>query len=140
MKKIIVLLSVALLLVACGKEQSEYEELLAKEFSKDQDVIDYKLDPETLAECVSDQIAGDVPAFSGSPAFESHFKGYKLFLRPEDPSEIPKRMKQTEDIFGSKKEANNARMQVISHTMFCLPQVREKQERSDKLFSFGGDE
>ena len=92
MKNIIVLLSVALLLVACGKEQSEYEELLAKELSKDQDVLDYKLDPETLAECVSDQIAGDVPAFSGSPVFESQFKGYKLFLRPEDPSEIPKRI------------------------------------------------
>ena len=140
MNKIFILLFTALLLVACGKEQSEYEELLAKEFITDQDVIDYKLDPETLAECVSDQIAGDVPAFSGSPVFESQFKGYKLFLRPEDPSEIPKRIKQTEEIFGSKKEANKARLQVTSHTMFCLPQVREKQERREKLFSFGGDE
>ncbi len=140
MKKIIVLLSVAILLVACGKEQSEYEELLAKEFSKDQDVIDYKLDPEVLAECVSDQLAGDTPAFTGSPVFENYYKGYKLFLRPEHPSEIPKRIKQAEEIFGTKQATNEARLKVTSHTLYCLPQVREKQDRSEKLFSFGGDE
>jgi hypothetical protein len=138
MKKIIVLFSIILLLVACSKEGSEYEALLMEEFSKDQDVIDYNLDVEDMAGCVVDQISSDIPGFSGSPIYETYFKGYKLLLRPKDPSEIPERMKQAEEIFGSKKAANKARLDVINHVLFCMPQVREKNSRG--MFDFGGDQ
>ncbi|MEE9412125.1 MAG: hypothetical protein V3V22_03635 [Methylococcales bacterium] len=131
-------LSAALLLVACSKEGSEYEELLAKEFAKDQDVIDYKLDPEDMANCVVDQISGDIPGFSGSPIYENYFKGYKLLLRPDDSSEIAERMEKAEEIFGSKKAANKARLDVINHILYCMPQVKEKNRGG--LFNFGDDE
>ncbi len=140
MKKIIVLISTILLLAGCSKERAEYEELLLERFSKDQDVIDYKLDPEDLTNCVVDQVAGDIPGFSGSPVYESYFRGYKLLLRPKDPTEIPERMREAEEIFGSKLAMSKARLQITNHTMFCMPQVREKKERSENMFKFGDDE
>ncbi|MCH9697856.1 MAG: hypothetical protein K0U68_07130 [Gammaproteobacteria bacterium] len=140
MKKIIVLFSTVLLFTACSKERSEYEELLVEQFSKDQDVIDYKLDPEDMASCVADQIADDVPGFSGSPVYENYFKGYKLLLRPEDSSKIPERTEQAIELFGSKQATYKARLNLTNHTLFCMPQVREKQERSDNMFKFGNDD
>jgi hypothetical protein len=139
MKKIIMLLSTLLLFAACSKERSEYEVLLVEQFSKDQDVKDYKLDPEDMASCVADQISDDIPGFSGSPIFENYFKGYKLLLRPENPSEIPERMKQAEEIFGSRKATSQARLEVTNHTLFCMPQVSEKNNPTESMFGFGDD-
>ncbi len=139
MKKIIMLLSTLLLFAACSKERSDYEALLVERFSKDQDVIDYNLDPEDMADCVADQISDDIPGFSGSPIFENYFKGYKLLLRPDDPSEIPERMKQAEEIFGSRKAMYQARLEVTNHTLFCMPQVSEKNNPTESVFNFGGE-
>jgi hypothetical protein len=138
MKQTITLVLIALFLVACSKEGSEYEALLVERFSKDQDVIDYNLDVDDLANCVVDQISDDIPGFSGSPVYENYFKGYKLLLRPDDVKKIPERMKQAEEIFGSKKEANSARLGVTNHVLYCMPQVREKNRRG--WFDFGGGE
>ncbi|HFD11264.1 MAG TPA: hypothetical protein ENJ32_02170 [Crenotrichaceae bacterium] len=139
MKKTIVLFLMILLMTACSKERSEYEELLVEQFSKDQDVIDYHLDPEDMAACVTDQVADDIPGFPGSPVYADYFNGYKLLLRPEKPADIPKRMEKANEIFGSKQATSKARLGVTNHILFCMPQVREKNERSENLFKFGDD-
>jgi len=139
MKKIIVSVLSIMLLTACSKERSEYQELLEAQFSKDRDVIDYHLDVGDMAACVTDQVADDIPGFPGSPIYASYFEAYQLLLRPENSADIPDRMEKAAEIFGSKKATNKARLDVTSHILFCMSQVREKQERSDNLFNFGDE-
>ncbi|MCH9699160.1 MAG: hypothetical protein K0U68_13750 [Gammaproteobacteria bacterium] len=140
MKIRLVLILLTLVITGCSKERSEYEDLLVTQFSQDQEIADYKLDPEDMADCVTDKMSEDVPGFPGSPVYEDFFKGYKLLLRPEDPREIPERIAKAVEYMGTKQKVNKARVNLTNHTLFCMPQVQEKQYQAENRFKFGSDD
>ncbi len=121
MKKIIVLSFLALSLIACAKkEKTGLRDTLVERFKEDQDLKDYKLDPEQVADCVVDEIASSLPGFAGDPRRPQFFEAYERFLSVKSQAEAEQSLNDFTRLFGSPEAARVAATSITDHIMTCM--------------------
>jgi len=98
MKKITLIVLVALLTAACAKkEKTGLREVLVARFSDDQDLKDYKLDPGEVADCVIDEISSSLPGFAGDPRRAEFFSAYERFLNVKSSQDAEAAIRQRDE-------------------------------------------
>ena len=126
MKKLFVLMLAALVVVGCArKEKTGLKDVLIQRFSEDQDLKDYKLDPEQVADCVVDEIASSLPGFAGDPRREEFFKAYERFFTVKSAQDAENSVKDFEQLFGSRQKAREAALGVTDYIMTCMGKAIE---------------
>jgi hypothetical protein len=127
MKKLLIAICAASLLVGCSsKEQTGLKEALIAKFKDDQDLKDYKLDPEPIADCVVKEIADTMPGFAGDPRRDRYFEAYVRFINVNSPRDAEQAITDYTELFGSAKQAREAATSVTDHVMSCMGKAIEK--------------
>ncbi|MGX2040742.1 hypothetical protein ACWJKU_11515 [Methylocaldum sp. MU1018] len=109
------------LLIGCAsKEKTTLREALLAKFKDDSDLKDYKLDPETIADCVVGEISNTLPGFAGDPRRERFFEAYTRFANAKSPGDAEKAVSDYQQLFGSVKEARHAALSITDHVMTCM--------------------
>jgi hypothetical protein len=123
MKKLLIAIFAGSLLVGCsGKEQTGLKEALIAKYKDDQDLKDYKLTPEEVADCMVREISDSLPGFPGDPRRERFFEAYARFVSVKSPGDAEKAITDYQDLFGSAKQAREAAVNVTDHLMTCMGQ------------------
>lgn len=126
MKNFLIVLCAAFVLAGCsGKEQTGLKEVLVAKFKDDQDLKDYKLDPEPVADCVVREIGSTLPGFAGDPRRDQYFAAYVRFFNVKSPSDAEKSIADFTELFGSAKKARDAATSVTEHIMNCMGKAIE---------------
>jgi len=120
MKQLFIMLFAVSIAVGCSKERDELEARLKTKFANDQDIADYKIDPDEMADCVSSKISGDAPGFPGSPSYEKIIGAYAKLVRVDPTEDFRPALEATKKAFGSAKEAHKAAFNITNHTMACI--------------------
>ena len=129
MKKNLSILMIAaiLLLAGCDRGKSGLEQALAESFRDDQDLKDYKIDPDEMAACVAGEIAGSIPGLPGAPQRKAYFEAYtkmiKVTANNQDPQQV---LEENKEVFGSVRKAREAAFGVTSHILDCMGKLVEQ--------------
>lgn len=121
MKRLMIVFFAVFLLAGCSsKEKTTLKEALLAKFKDDSDLKDYKLDPETIADCVVSEIGNALPGFAGDPRRDQYFEAYTRFVNAKSPADAEKAVADYQHLFGSIKEARHAALSVTDHVMTCM--------------------
>ncbi|MGH8550225.1 MAG: hypothetical protein ACRERU_16810 [Methylococcales bacterium] len=132
MKKIITALAVAALLSGCeGKEKDELVEQLRLKFKQDNDLADYKITPDEMAECVADKILKEIPGFPGSPNRKSIIQAYTKLVRVNPTEDFRPALEETKEVFGSEAEAHEAAASITMSNFACIGDMINDQPLSE---------
>ena len=132
MKKRLLIFSFALLLSACA-DQNQYKEAVLAEMQKEQDIKDYKIDPQNITDCIVDLSSKNMPGlFPFDPARMTAYRNYTTMLtltQSENPKET---LVQLAKDFGSPKALVEARVNYSESIGNCLASVIMKSEDAEK--------
>jgi len=132
MKKRLLILSLALFLSACA-DQNQYQEAVLAEMQKEQDIKDYKIDPQDMTDCVVDLSSKNMHGlFPFDPARMTAYRNYTTMLtltQSEDPKET---LIQLVKDFGSSKALVQARVNYSESIGNCLASIIMKTEAQEK--------
>lgn len=129
MKKLLLIACSAVAMFGCAKkEKTGLREVLIERFKDDQDLKDYKLSPETVADCMVDEIASSLPGFAGDPRRAQFFDAYARFLSVKSSADAEQAIKQFEQLFGSTQRARQAATSIVDHEMTCMGKAIENAE------------
>jgi len=128
MKKIL-LLVVAASLFGCA-ERNEYKQAVLEQMKNDQDIKDYKIDPEIMMSCVVDTSAKKMPGLL--PIDPERRQAYKNYVRmiqlnkSEDPKAL---LDELRTAFGSPKDLADAHSNYSESVVECVSGLVTNEER-----------
>ena len=132
MKKRLLIFSFALFLSACA-DQNQYKEAVLVEMQKEQDIKDYKIDPQNMTDCVVDLSSKNMRGlFPFDPARMTAYRNYTTMLtltQSENPKET---LTQLAKDFGSSKALIEARVNYSESIGNCLASILMKTEEQEK--------
>lgn len=121
MKKMIIPILAALVLTGCdGKEKDDLVNLMTEKFKQDEDLADYQIEPEEMAECVVGKILTGVPGFPGSPKRTRYIVAYTRLESVDTAADFQKALDETAEVFGSAEEARKAVGELTMHNFSCI--------------------
>ncbi|HLF96145.1 MAG TPA: hypothetical protein VI457_03295 [Methylococcaceae bacterium] len=134
MKKLLPVLAALLTLAACGhKEKLSLEEALLANLKNDQDLKDYKLDPQEVADCAMEAISDSLPVMPTDPRRAQYFEAYAQFLSsPSSPEEAHRMIEGQKELFGSVQAARQAALSITDHIMTCMGLLIAARTPEDK--------
>lgn len=128
MKKIIFAI-VLLGLFGCA-EKNEYKQVVLEQMKKDQDIKDYKIDPEVMTNCVVDVTAKKMPGLLPiDPERRLAYRNYMKMIqlnKSEDPKSL---LEELRTEFGSPKELAEAHSNYAESVMECLSGLVTNEEK-----------
>ena len=135
MKKLLLVLVSGFFLTACIMEdKNQYEQTVLEQLQNDQDIKDYKIDPERMTQCVVDLSAKKMPGlFAWDPRRGPYYIGYSKLISLTQSDDPKKAMEQVKEIFGSGREVMQAKLNYSQSVMDCITALINERERS--LFS-----
>lgn len=120
MQKILFLTIAALFLPGCA-EKSQYEQTVLEQMQQDQDIKDYKLSPETMAQCVVDLSSSKMPGiFAYDPKRLVAYRNYSKMLtlnKAEHPEQV---LAELRNDFGSPKGLAEAHNNYTESVLNCI--------------------
>lgn len=123
-----ILIASLFLLLGCDGAKTDLEQALAANYREDTDLKDYNVDPQDMAECVADEIAGTIPAFPGTPQRKVYYEAYtklvKVMATDQDPKAV---LEETQEVFGSVREARKAALGVTAFVLDCMGELVDTQ-------------
>ena len=126
-KKLLILL-ISVFLVACADKQ-KYEEVVLEEMKKEQDVKDYKLDPEYMAKCVIDTTYQRMPGiFALDPDRLQAYRNYSKMLSMSLSKDPKKTLEELRNDFGSPEALAKAHSVYTESVMDCYTAILHEQE------------
>ena len=132
MKKILLLTLAALVLPGCA-EKSQYEQTVLEQMQQDQDIKDYKLEPEKMAQCVVDLSSSKMPgAFPYDPKRLEAYRNYSKMLtlgKAEHPDQV---LAELRNDFGSPKALAEAHSNYTESVMNCMAALLAEMEEKPK--------
>jgi hypothetical protein len=132
MKKILLISIAALLAVGCA-EKGEYEAAVLEEMKKEQEVKDYHIDPEKMAECVVDTSTGKMPGFADfDPERRTAYKNYTKMLTLMKSADPKKMLDELRKDFGSPKALADAHNNFTESMMNCYSAIMVKSEPEEE--------
>lgn len=135
MKKLLLISLSALFLTACS-EKNQFKEAVLEQMQQEQDVKDYKIDPERMANCVVDTTEKDMPGFFVFDPYRlAAYRNYTKMLTVSKAPDPKKALEELNVEFGSGKKMAEAHSFYTESILQCLdasmPQ-REETEKDDK--------
>jgi hypothetical protein len=138
MKKKSLILLCTLLLTACA-DKNQYEQAVLEQMQKEQDVKDYKIDPENMTKCVVAQTSEKMPGiFALDPTRLTAYRNYAKMLSlstPKDPKATVDQkavMEQLRTDFGSPQALAEAHTNYMESVVECYSVVISKSEDAEK--------
>ncbi|WP_374089047.1 hypothetical protein [Methylomicrobium lacus] len=132
MKKILLISISALLVTACA-EKGEYETAVLEEMKKEQDVKDYKIDPEKMADCVVDTTTQNMPGyFEFDPERRTAYKNYTKMLTLMKSTDPKKTLDELRKDFGSPKALADAHNNLTESMMNCYSAIMAHSEEPEE--------
>lgn len=119
MKKLLLIVMSALLLPACA-DKNQYEQAVLEQMLKEQDIKDYKIDPERMAKCVVDTSSGKMPGlFAFDPARMTAYRNYSKMLTLSKAEDPKKTLEALRTDFGSAKDLSDAHNNYTESLVEC---------------------
>lgn len=132
MKKILLVSMAALFATACA-EKSEYEAAVLEDMKQEQDVKDYKIDPELMAECVIETTKEKMPGFYDlDPYRRQAYKNYTKMLKLSKSADPKKTLDELRQDFGSPKDLAEAHSNFTESMVNCYSAVMARLEPSEE--------
>jgi len=128
MKKLLLIAISTLFLPACA-DKNQFEEAVLEEMKKEQDIKDYKIAPEYMADCVVATTSSKMPGFFAlDPNRLEAYRNYAKMLtlpKAEDPK---KAIDELRNAFGSAKALGDAHTNYTESLVECYTAVISKAE------------
>lgn len=119
MRKII-LVAVVLLMIGCS-EKKEYENAVLEQMKVDQDIKDYKISPENMAECVVQTSSSKMPGLVAiDPTRKAAYKSYIKMLQLNKSTDPNKALEELRAEFGSPKGLADAHANYAESIVECM--------------------
>jgi len=132
MKKLLLICASALLITGCADKQ-QYEQAVLAQMETEQDLKDYKIDPEYMTECVVDLSAKEMPGvFPFDPARLTAYQNYTTMLTMNTATDKQQRLEELRALFGSPRELAKAHANYTESVMNCLASIIMKSEDAEK--------
>lgn len=135
MKKMLLISLFSLFLAACA-DKEQYEEVVLEEMKKEQDVKDYKIDPEYMAKCVIDTTYQRMPGlFAFDPDRLQAYRNYAKMLKMSLSKDPQKTLAELRKDFGSPEELSKAHSVYTESIMDCYTAILHESDpgEGDKL-------
>lgn len=132
MKKRLLIFSFALFLSACA-DQNQYKEAVLAEMQKEQDLKNYKIDPQDMTDCVIDLSSQNMRGlFPFDPARMTAYRNYTTMLTFTQTKDPKATLIQLTKDFGSSKALIEARVNYSESIGNCLASNIIKKEEQEK--------
>jgi len=119
MKKILLITSL-LVLAGCAEKQ-EYEQVLLEKMKLEKDIKDYKIDPDSMAKCVSSKTSSKMPGiFPGDPRRITAYRNYIKMITLTESADPKKTLEELRKDFGSPKELADAHANYAESIVDCM--------------------
>lgn len=123
MIKILLLCISALLLSSCA-DKEQYRQAILAQMQNEQDVKDYKIDPEKMAKCVLDLSAKKMPGgFPLDPDRMMAYRNYSKMLSMSTAKDKKKTFDELRTTFGSPRELAEAHSNYTESVMNCFTAI-----------------
>ncbi len=127
MKKILIISLSAIALSACS-EKDEYKKTVFEVISQDSDIQSYRLDPETVTDCIVDLSSKKMPGIAPfEPRRKAAYKGYTRMIAlktSEKPEEVLTELRES---FGSARGLADAHRNYSESYMECISTVTNRE-------------
>ncbi|MDP3334414.1 MAG: hypothetical protein Q8Q45_02835 [Methylococcaceae bacterium] len=132
MKKPLLICIIALSLTACADKQ-QYEQAVLEQMQQEQDVKDYKIEPEKMTACVVDLSSSNMPGlFPFDPARMTAYRNYAKMLTLGKAADPKKTLEELRNDFGSPKALAEAHTNFTESFMECIASNISKNEDAAK--------
>lgn len=130
MKKRVLLFFCVLFLSACTDDKENYQKAVLEQMQAEQDVKDYKIDPEYIAKCIVDTTTPKMPGlFAYDPARMTAYRNYTKMLTLKSAKDPKKVMMELRSDFGSAKALAEAHSNYTESIMECISAVLIEKEK-----------
>jgi hypothetical protein len=130
-KKFLSVLVASVLLAACA-DKEHYEQVVLEEMQKEQDVKDYKIDPEYMAKCVIDTTYSRMPGlFAFDPNRVTAYRNYAKMLTVAKEKDPKKTLDELAKEFGSPQELARAHSIYTESIMDCYTAILHEGDSED---------
>lgn len=132
MKKIALFCLSALLMTGCADKQ-QYEQAVLEQMQKEQDIKDYKIDPQHMTDCVIDLTSKNMPGlFPLDPARLTAYRNYAKMLTLTESEDPKKTLAELRTSFGSPQALADAHKNYTESMMNCLSAIIMETEEAAK--------
>lgn len=132
MKKIFLLAFCIVLLPACA-DKNQFEEAVLAQMKKEQDIKDYKIEPEYIAKCVVEKSSQNMPGgFPLDPKRLTAYRNYTKMLTLESSADPKKTLEELRNDFGGARELAEAHTNFTESLMECYSVVIGESEAAAK--------
>lgn len=132
MNKILLICTSILFLTACADKQN-YEQAVLAEMQTEQDLKDYKIDPEHMMKCVVELSSKKMPGlFPVAPERLTAYQNYTKMLSMSSTEDKQKKLQELRSLFGSPKELAKAHSNYTESVMNCLAAIIMESESKAK--------
>lgn len=132
MKKTVIIFFCILFLSACADKEN-YQKTVLEQMQTDQDVKDYKMDPEYITRCIVETSSQKMPGlFPFDPARLTAYRNYSEMLAlktSKDPKAVMEKLRKD---FGSAKALAEAHSNYTESVMECVSTVSAEAEKELK--------
>lgn len=132
MKKTILIFFSVLFLSACADKEN-YQKAVLEQMQSDQDVKDYKIDPEYISKCIVESSSKNMPGlFPFAPERLTAYRNYVKMLELKTSKDPKAVMDQLRKDFGSAKALADAHTNYTESVMECISAVSTEAEKEQK--------
>jgi hypothetical protein len=132
MKKILLICASALFLTACADKEA-YEKAVLEEMKINSDLVDYKIKPEKMTDCVVKMSSEEMPgAFPLDPVRLTSYQNYAKMLSMRTVEDKKAMLDELRAIFGSPQELVAARSNYTTSVMDCMATILMRSESAEK--------
>ena len=132
MKKLLLICASALFLTACA-DKNNFEQAVLAEMQNEQDLKDYKIDPERMMKCVVELSSKKMPGmFPVDPERMTAYQNYTKMLSMSSTEDKQKKLEELRSLFGSPRELASAHSNYTESVMNCLASIIMESETEAK--------
>lgn len=130
MKKALLILLLSVFVAGCA-EKTEYEQAVLEQMQKDQDIKDYKIDPQIMVKCVVETSSKDMPGLVAlDPKRREAYMNYTKMLRLYESSDPKKTLEELRGAFGSAKALADAHSNYAESVVECVSGLVTAEEEA----------
>ncbi len=132
MKKILLICATVVLLTACA-DKKQYEEVVLAQMEKEQDIKDYNIDPQEMADCVVESTSKNMPGFFPFDVKRlTAYQNYTKMLSMSTAKDKKKTFDELRSTFGSPQELGAAHSNYTESQMTCINIFIQRAEDQEK--------
>jgi hypothetical protein len=129
MNKSVLIFFCILFLSACADKEN-YQQAVLEQMKAEQDVKDYKIDPEMITKCIVDTSTPKMPGlFVFDPDRLTAYRNYVKMLTLQKSKDPKKTMAELRTAFGSPKALAEAHTNYTESMMECISAVLIEKEK-----------